>query len=54
MSVHRDVLGNNQRLAMLLRTFDKMPSQKRELLINTAENFLEKLDVNTAADNRLF
>lgn len=43
MHVHRDVLGANKRLAILLKTFDRMPSQKQQLLINTADDFLHRL-----------
>jgi deoxyribodipyrimidine photolyase-related protein len=44
MHVHRDILGTNQRLNMLLRTFDRMPAQKQQQLIKTAEEFLQQLD----------
>lgn len=46
MHVHRDLLGKNQRLGMLLRTFDRMPAEKQQLLINTAEDFLHVLDTS--------
>jgi len=44
MWVHRDVLKGNHRLSMLMGTFEKMPSKKRNELLNTAENFLQQLD----------
>lgn len=44
MHVHRDFVGKNQRLAMLIRTFDKMPQEKKQLLIKAAEDFLQSLD----------
>ena len=44
MHVHRDVMGTNQRLAMLLRIYDNMPLEKQQLLTKTADNFLEELD----------
>ncbi len=54
MHVHRDVLGTNQRLAILLKTFDKMPSQKQQLLINAAEDFLHGLDKEDNYSKDLF
>ncbi len=45
MHVHRDLLGKNQRLAMLTRTFDKMPYEKKQQHIMAAEEFLQKLDI---------
>lgn len=44
MHVHRDVMGANKRLQLLLRTFDNMALEKRQLLLKTANDFLEKLD----------
>jgi deoxyribodipyrimidine photolyase-related protein len=43
MDKHRDYFLSNPRLGMLVKTFDKMPFEKRELLINTANGFLKKL-----------
>lgn len=43
MHVYRDRLSPNPRLGMLIRTFDKMPPDKRNNLLNTAENFLSRL-----------
>jgi deoxyribodipyrimidine photolyase-related protein len=54
MHVHRDLLGTNQRLGMLLRTFDKMPGAKQQLLITTAEDFLKTLDENDSYQKDLF
>lgn len=44
MHVHRDELSKNVRLAMLISTFDKMSSDKREAHINAAEGFLASLN----------
>ena len=44
MHVHRDLFLKNPRMGMLLRTFDKMPAEKRTLLLDKAEQFLTKLD----------
>ena len=40
MHVHRDFFLKNPRLGMLVRTFDKMPEEKRERLLKTAEDYL--------------
>lgn len=45
MHVHRSFFGQNPRLAMLLKTFDRMPEAKRAGLIDHAENYLRSLDV---------
>ncbi|MBE2257043.1 MAG: cryptochrome/photolyase family protein [Ignavibacteria bacterium] len=42
MDKHRDYLSKNPRLSMLIKTFDKMPSEKKENLLKTAEKFLRK------------
>lgn len=47
MHVHRDLLGKNQRLAMLIRTFDNMPDEKKQKHLLAAEDFLQKLDFET-------
>jgi hypothetical protein len=39
---------------MLLRTFDKMPAEKQQLLINTADDFLHKLDERDVHKKDLF
>lgn len=44
MHVHRDLLAKNQRLGMLIKTFDKMPEAKRAAHLEVAERFLGKLD----------
>ncbi len=44
MSVHADFFNQNPRLGMLLRTFEKMPAEKRNNHINNAEKYLASLD----------
>lgn len=44
MDAHRDFIGKNNRLAMLIKTFDKMSSEKKKQLLNAAEEFLNRLD----------
>jgi deoxyribodipyrimidine photolyase-related protein len=44
MVVHRDFFEQNPRLGMLLKTFDKMPKEKRETLLLNAEKYLASLD----------
>lgn len=44
MHVHRDFFLKNPRLGMLIKTFDKMPVEKRNKHIETAEKYLQKLD----------
>lgn len=44
MHVHRDFFLKNPRLGMLIRTFDKMPEEKRNKHFNNAENYLQQLD----------
>ena len=43
MHVHRDFFLQNPRLGMLIGTFDKMSTEKRETHLATAENFLSSL-----------
>jgi len=43
MSVHRDFFESNPRLGMLLKTWDKMPATKKEIYLETAENYLSSL-----------
>ena len=43
MSVHRDFFTRNPRLGLLIKTFDKMPSGKREGYLKTAERYLASL-----------
>ncbi len=38
--VHRNLLGQNQRLGMMVRTFDKFSEEKRKILLSTAEEYL--------------
>lgn len=44
MDVHRPLIGKNPRLAMLLKTFEKMDRAKRTRLITAAEDFLGALN----------
>lgn len=43
MDTHRDFFLKNPRLGMLVRTFDKMPNEKRFSHLETAENYLANL-----------
>jgi deoxyribodipyrimidine photolyase-related protein len=44
MHVHRDLLSANPRIGMLLKTFDKMPEQKRQHYLTAGARYLEKLE----------
>jgi deoxyribodipyrimidine photolyase-related protein len=44
MHTQRDFFLKNPRLGMLVKTFDKMPDEKRNEHLRTANLFLEKLD----------
>ena len=44
MHVHRDFFESNQRIGLLLNTFDKMDNVKKKTYLDVAENFLESLD----------
>ena len=44
MHVHRDFFLKNPRLGMLVKTFDKMPEEKRNKHIDVAENYLNQLE----------
>jgi deoxyribodipyrimidine photolyase-related protein len=44
MHVHRSFFLKNPRLGMLVNTFDKMTSEKQQLHLKNAENFLKELD----------
>ena len=44
MHVHRVFFVKNPRLGMLVRNLDKMEVEKRQMLINKAEDFLNSLD----------
>ncbi len=44
MHVHRDFFLGNPRLAMLVRTFDKMDPAKRSAHLQNADQFLQRLD----------
>jgi len=43
MHVHRDYFTQNPRLGMLVRTYDKMPSEKQNKLLGDAGHFLETI-----------
>ncbi len=43
MSVHRDFFSQNPRIGMLLKTFDAFSHSKQQMLLATAEGFLESL-----------
>jgi deoxyribodipyrimidine photolyase-related protein len=43
ISIHRDQLGRNPRLRMLVSTFDKMSCEKQKKLLDDASVYLEKL-----------
>lgn len=47
MHVHRDLFLRNPRLGMLIKTFDKMPADKRNKHIANADNYLAQLDLYT-------
>ncbi|MEN9597823.1 MAG: hypothetical protein RL596_134 [Bacteroidota bacterium] len=44
MHVHRSFFLRNPRLGMLVKSFDKMPLDKQNKLLTTANNYLEKLN----------
>lgn len=44
MHVHRNYFQRNPRIGMLLKTFDKMPAEKRTQHLQVAEEFLQLLD----------
>ncbi|MBY0479675.1 MAG: cryptochrome/photolyase family protein [Chitinophagaceae bacterium] len=44
MHVHRSFFLQNPRLGMLIKTFDKMSSEKQNLHLNNADRFLKQLD----------
>lgn len=43
MDVHRSVVGKNNRIGMLIKTFDKMPQEKREKYHSVSESFFDTL-----------
>jgi len=43
MNVHRDFFSKNPRLGMLIRNYDKMAAEKRNLLMDTAEKYLNNI-----------
>jgi deoxyribodipyrimidine photolyase-related protein len=44
MDKHRKFFGKNPRLSMLIKTFDKMPSEKQKAHLEFANAYLRKLD----------
>ena len=44
MDKHREFFLSNPRLGMLIRTFDKMNQEKKEMHFNNAKQFLNQLD----------
>ena len=44
MDKHREFFLSNPRLGMLIRTFDKMKQEKKEIHFESAKNFFELLD----------
>lgn len=44
MHTHRTVFENNQRIGMLMKTWDKMDAVKKQAHLNNAEAFLQQLD----------
>ena len=44
MHVHRSFFLKNPRLGMLVNTYDKMTTEKQQLHLNNAEQFLQQLD----------
>ena len=43
MNKHRKFFHSNPRLGMLIKTFDKMNTNKKQRLLNSAENYLQSL-----------
>jgi deoxyribodipyrimidine photolyase-related protein len=42
--VHRDFFLSNPRMGMMVHSFDKMPAEKKNNLLNLASDFLKQLD----------
>jgi deoxyribodipyrimidine photolyase-related protein len=51
MHVHRNFFLSNPRLGMLVKTFDKMPAEKRNLHLQNAATFLKSLDNENKKEN---
>ncbi|MCP9750415.1 cryptochrome/photolyase family protein [Ferruginibacter sp. HRS2-29] len=51
--VHRDLLAKNQRLGMLIKTFDKMTEEKRKAHLNRAEIFLKNQICNNETKEKI-
>ena len=43
MDVHRTVMGKNMRIGMLIKSFDKMPQEKRERYYEVSDKFFANL-----------
>jgi len=43
MDKHREFFLSNPRLGMLIKTFDKMPDEKKKALLTAAENYLKTI-----------
>ncbi|MBS3777358.1 MAG: cryptochrome/photolyase family protein [Bacteroidales bacterium] len=43
MHIHRDFFTQNPRLGMLVRSFDKMPEEKQKHLLQTASDYLDRI-----------
>jgi deoxyribodipyrimidine photolyase-related protein len=43
MDKHRKFFLSNPRLGMLLKTFNKMSEEKKNIQLNTAENYLRSI-----------
>ncbi len=54
MHVHRDFFEQNPRIGMLVKTFDKMPAEKKQLHTTIADKFLSKLDAALVNDRQEF
>jgi deoxyribodipyrimidine photolyase-related protein len=50
MNDHRTFFLQNPRLGMLVNTFDKMDEEKKKILLNNAQSFLDKLDSELLQD----
>jgi deoxyribodipyrimidine photolyase-related protein len=44
MHVHRNFFLQNPRIGMLVKTFDKMPEEKRKAHLSIADQYLQSLD----------
>ena len=44
MNVHRDFFTQNPRLGLLIKSFDRMPDEKRQAYIQDANKYIDDLD----------